>query len=334
MKNTENINIPDQERIVRTTVPDEAEGVRLDSYLAGRFTYRSRTGWQQSVSDGIILLNGRRTRPSRQLHAGEVISLDVSGIAREEPPVRTDFAVLLETPDFLVVNKPPDLPCHPSGRYFHHTLQRMLEKEFGRVHPVNRLDRETSGVTLFARSGAAAGALAKIFETCTVHKTYLALVEGDFPDRAEAVGFLSADPDSAVHKKRRFTFNYPADAAPGDAVSAETAFSRIGDPVDHVSLVECRPRTGRLHQIRATLLAMGFPMTGDKLYGVDETVFLRFREDAMTADDEKNMRLAHQALHAWKLEFTNPFDGSEMICTAAVPQEFRPWLPQVFSDKP
>jgi len=307
------------ERIVRSTVPPEAEGTRLDLYLSGRFTYRSRTAWQECVGRGEIRLNGRKTRSSRVLHAGEVISLELSENEAEEPPVRTDYEILLETPDFLAVNKPPDLPVHPSGRYFNNTLQRMLAKDRGDAFPVNRLDRETSGVTLFARSGTAARELAKLFECNRICKTYYAIVFGDFPDAMDAVGYLSADPDSAVAKKRRFTPELPPDAV--EPMSCRTEF-RCLKRQDGLSLVECHPHTGRLHQIRATLCSSGFPMVGDKMYGPDDTVFLRFIGGTDTEEDRALLRMDHQALHAAKLEFTSPFTGEELTLTAAVPEDF------------
>ena len=307
------------ERIVKTTIPPEAEGTRLDLYLAARFTYRSRTAWQECIERGEILLNGRRTRASRLLHAGETVSLELNGPEAEEPPVRTDYSVLLETRDFLAVAKPPDLPVHPSGRYFSNTLQRMLHKAFGTAFPVNRLDRDTSGVVLFARSGAAARRLAELFERGNIAKTYLAIVFGDFPEELSAAGFLSADPASAIAKKRRFTAG-PPDGAPESAV-CRTEF-RLIRRGGGLSLVECRPRTGRLHQIRATLCSLGFPLAGDKMYGPDETVFLRFIAGTETEADRALLRMDRQALHAAKLEFVSPFTGEFLAIEAPPPDDF------------
>lgn len=307
-----------EDRIVRSVLPAEAEGVRLDQYLAGRFTYRSRTLWQDWVRRGVLKLNGRRTRPSRVLHAGEIVSLDMTLEAVPEPPVRTDYAVLAETPDFLAVDKPGDLPVHPSGRYFNHTLQRLLLPRFGAVHPVNRLDRETSGIVLFARSGAAARKLAELFETGAIRKTYAALVFGDFPETLAANGFMSADPVSPVHKKRRFTFDLPAGAEAVETCSTDFV---LRGRSDGLSLVECRPHTGRLHQLRATLFSLGFPLAGDKLYGPDDTIFLRFRADAMTDSDRARLRLERQALHAEKLEFVSPFTGEPLVFRSPLPPD-------------
>ena len=89
-----------------------------------------------------------------------------------------------------------------------------------------------------------------------------------------------------------------------------------------LSLVECMPETGRLHQIRATLCSLGYPLAGDKMYGPDETIFLRFIEDRMTPDDRALLRMERQALHASELEFRSPFDQSRCVFTAPVPADF------------
>lgn len=312
-----------QERIIRSTVPDDAEGVRLDLYLAARFTYRSRTAWQQCIKAGEILLNGRKTHASRALHAGEIIELIFSAGTIEEPEVRTDFSIIGETADWIAVNKPGDLPVHPSGRYFNNTLQRLLQAQLGYdVHPVNRLDRETSGITLFAKTGKAAGQLAGLFQEkdgASVSKVYSALVFGDFPDVLKTTGFLCNDPASAVMKKRKFVRELNGSEV--DVDSCETDFFCL-KKMNGMSLVECRPRTGRLHQIRATLSSLGFPLAGDKMYGPDDNIFIRFIEDTMTDADRALLRMDRQALHARELHFVSPFDSLPVSLTAPVPDDF------------
>lgn len=317
-KSTETTDMSETaERIVTTMVPGEAEGIRLDQYLTGRFTYRSRTAWQKSIKSGSILLNGRKTVASRQLHAGETISLVLKGDELEEPPVRTDYRILLETPNFLAVDKPGNLPVHPSGGYFNHTLQRLLIPDHGMVHPVNRLDRETSGIVLFAKSGQDARKLAELFDRNEIHKTYCSIVYGDFPDELEATGYLESDPASPIAKKRRFV---TAPTTP-DAEQCSTFF-RCLKREQGFSLIQCEPVTGRLHQIRATLCSLGYPLAGDKMYGPDDTVFLRFIEDKMTERDHALLRMERQALHACSLRFISPFDGQETEIISPVPEDF------------
>ena len=305
------------ERIATTIVPGEAEGIRLDQYLTGRFTYRSRTAWQKSIKSGSILLNGRKTSASRLLHAGETISLVLKGEELEEPPVRTDYRILLETPNFLAVDKPGNLPVHPSGGYFNHTLQRLLIPDHGVVHPVNRLDRETSGIVLFAKTGQDARKLAELFDRNEIHKSYCSIVFGNFPDELNATGFLESDPVSPIAKKRRFVTT----PTTPDAEQCSTFF-RCLKREQGFSLIQCEPVTGRLHQIRATLCSLGYPLAGDKMYGPDDTIFLRFIEDKMTDQDHALLRMDRQALHASRLRFVSPFDGGEMEIISPVPEDF------------
>ena len=306
---------PMQERIIRATAGPELEGVRLDHFLTERFTYQSRTGWQSIIREGRIAVNGIRVRASRRLHAGDVITFDVQGIA--EPEVDPAYSVVLDRPGFLVVSKPGCLPVHPSGCYFHNTLLMLMKERYGDLFVVNRLDRETSGLVVLAKDPETAGALSGLFASRQVEKTYLAAVFGAFPAGTVVKnGWLSSDPGSPVRKKRRFT---ETDPGTEDAEPCGTEFTCL-KTCGGFSLVECRPHTGRLHQIRATLRSCGFPLLGDKLYGPDETIFLRFTEDAMTDADRAALALPTQALHAWRLGFTDPGSGEQVRCESAPPE--------------
>lgn len=306
----------ESERVIKSTVPPEIHAFRLDRYLTERFTYFSRTQWERNIRDGLILLNGRRVRPSKLLNGGEVIEFRPPPEATE-PDVRTDYTILMETAEFLAVNKPPDLPVHPAGCYFRNTLSMLLREEYGVVHPVNRLDRETSGVTLFARTPEAAGVLSRSFLLRNPEKIYTAFVFGTFPEEMTAEGFLSPDEESPVRKKRKFT----RESVP-DGESCKTFF-RLLSAEDDFSVVECRLETGRLHQIRATLCSLGYPLLGDKMYGPDPEIFIRYTEDRMTAEDRALLRLDHQALHAGSLRFMSPFDGEEIVLHAEMPSDMQ-----------
>ena len=189
-------------RIAETLVEPEANGLRLDLYLRKRFTYRSRTERQRSIEEGEILLNGRRTRPSRILQTGEKVAFIPK--PAEEPPVDRSFELLEETPDWLAVAKPGNLPCHPAGAFFRNTLWSVLREQYGEnIHIATRLDRETSGVVLVARNPETAAAFTRALTETGVHKRYIAFVHGDFPDELTADGWLSYDPAAAIRKKRR-----------------------------------------------------------------------------------------------------------------------------------
>ena len=308
---------PQEKRIIRSIPGPEVKGSRLDLWLASRFTYRSRSEWQQAVRRGEIILNGAKTRSARILNGSEVIEFHFPDLP--EPPVRSDYSLLAEHELFLAVNKPGNLPVHPSGCFFNHTLLMLLRQKYGELYPVNRLDRETSGVVLFGRTPDAAARLSACLASRSVQKKYTVYVHGCFPyDSFRAKGWLSPDTASIVRKKRRFTPEKP-DTPDCEDCDTELFLEKSSNSISRLG---CLLHTGRLHQIRATLFSLGFPVVGDKLYGLDDHIFDRFSDERMTDDDRCTLIIERQALHASRLKMTSPFDGKEMIFDAGLPEEF------------
>ena len=209
------------------------------------------------------------------------------------------FQILHEDDHLLVVNKPADLVCHPTKDGPLSSLiarvRTHLGNEEGRL--VNRLDRETSGVVLVAKSAAVAGELGRVIATMAL-KRYWAIVEGHLGDETfRIVTGLGKDEASPVAIK---------DCVRDDGATAETSvrvlhrFMREGA---RFSLAEVTPLTGRKHQIRIHLAHAGFPIVGDKLYGADEQRYLRLVERRLTAEDRQALRLTSHALHARRLSF-------------------------------
>ncbi|MEE9934125.1 MAG: RluA family pseudouridine synthase [Deltaproteobacteria bacterium] len=303
-------------RIIRSRVPPQPQTVALVDYLASRFTYLSPDRWRDEIAAGRILLDDARvTDPGRLLYGGELLAWHAGPIA--EPTVDEGVAVLYEEEDWIAVNKTGNLPVHPSGRYFHHTLTALLEERCGRrVYPAHRLDRETSGVVLLAFDGKTAGKLAGALIAGT--KEYLALVHGHCPAGEWTVDLpLGRAAGSAIAKKRL--------AWPGGEEKAVTRFRKILTVAD-ISLIRCFPETGRLHQIRAHLSAAGYPIVGDKLYGRDEKAFLEFLRDGSRAELEKSLLLPRQALHAVRVTLTHPRTGLAMTLRAPLPKMFADFI--------
>jgi RluA family pseudouridine synthase len=303
-------------RIITSLIPPLSSAQRLDNYLTVRFTYLAKDQWQQEILAGKLTLDGVTALDSATaLKGGETLAWDGSGIV--EPEVDRGISILYEDEWFVAVNKTGNLPVHPSGRYFNHTLTAMLEDRYGRrVYPVHRIDRETSGVILLAFDGKSAGKLAESLAKGS--KEYLALAHGNFPDEELIVDLpLGRDTESAISKKRK--------AWPSGTEKATTRFRKILTAGD-ISLIRCFPATGRLHQIRAHLLAAGYPIVGDKLYGRDKTAFLKFIKQGFTPELEEKLILPRCALHAARLVFLHPQTQKEMIVRAPLPKMFAEFI--------
>jgi 23S rRNA pseudouridine955/2504/2580 synthase/23S rRNA pseudouridine1911/1915/1917 synthase len=276
-------------------------------WLSSRFTYFSRQSWLAMLGEGRVKVDGIIAAADRTLRASETVAFSPPPI--DEPPIDARCSIVFEDEDYLIVDKSANLPCHPGGRYFEHSLQRLLQTEYGELRIATRLDRETSGLVLACKSAESAAYIQSLQMGGGLEKTYLALVHGRFPGNLEAKGFLTVDTGSAVRKKRRFISG--AERPEVDKREAcwtsfdlvATVDAREPAPKSHFSLVKARPRTGRTHQIRASLLSLGYPIVGDKLYGLDEGCFLRFAEGLISEEDLSRLILPSQALHCAALYF-------------------------------
>jgi 23S rRNA pseudouridine955/2504/2580 synthase/23S rRNA pseudouridine1911/1915/1917 synthase len=309
-----------------TTVKASDAGTKVEDYLAGRFTYHTRQNWRDLINSKKVLLNGQPAKATTLLATGD--TLEYLAAEDVEPKVDPHFDICFEDRDLMVIDKPGNLPCHPAGRYFNHTLWSLLQNKLNITRPffINRIDRETSGIVLVAKTAAVARACCRQFETGGVRKRYLALVEGLFPKApVHASGTLAPDPDSQIRKKRRLFFGPGDSAKPVSGKYCNTLLQRE-KKCNPLSLVAALPETGRCHQIRASLYSLGFPVVGDKIYGVDDTLFLRFISDTLTPIDKSRLRLERQALHAASIEMTHPRTGRPILFETPLAKDMKALL--------
>jgi len=247
--------------------PPEARGKALLDYLATRFGYQSREVWEARILAGDVLLDGQKLSDPLALlpESGRVAY--VHG-AYEEPQVPTDWRVLYCAETWMAVSKPAGMPVHSTPRIFRQSLVWQVRRLFGiDWSPVHRLDRDTSGLVLFARGPVALPWLNRWFSERRIEKVYLALVHGNPKEnfRVDAPLGNAGDPRVAMRVGVR-----------PDGKECLTEVRVLGvDSVRGGSWVEVRPRQGRLHQIRAHMEFAGFPIVGDLLYdGRDGAGFL------------------------------------------------------------
>jgi 23S rRNA pseudouridine1911/1915/1917 synthase len=312
---------PDEEwQTVRFVVEPAYRGLRLDRYLCEKIRRLSRSKAQRIIRES--LRADRRVKPATPVFPGMILTLRRR--REEEPEAPEGLPVVYRDAHLLVVDKPAGLAMHPSARYLAHTLVarvRDLAQAGQKPDPAHRLDRETSGLVVCGAIPSATRSLKLAFARGNVQKAYLAIVEG-WPreDRFEVALPLSVGGDTV-------RIRVVVDAQSGKL--AHTVFSVVhrkelrGEPF---ALLRCEPRTGRQHQIRAHLSAVGLPIVGDKIYGRDERIFVRFTEKALTEEDKTHLRLPRHALHAAELAFSHPADGRPMRLSAPLPPDLAAFL--------
>ncbi|TGM00259.1 RluA family pseudouridine synthase [Leptospira jelokensis] len=292
-------------------------GKTVIDFLKEKFPYHSAAEWEFLVKEGRIRVNGNLVSSEKQLFDGNVLEYEPIPGRIKEPEVNVSYSVLKETDEFLFVEKPGNLPMHPAGRYRTQTLLSFLEKEYPKIIPVHRLDRETSGIVIFAKTEESRKWLQKKFETRQVFKEYFALVHGKFSKEIQLDGFIGKDIHSEIRKKMVFSPNQFSEAK-----SCQTQFLPLSyHELENISLVLVRPITGRIHQIRASLLFLGFPILGDKMYGKRETIFLDFVNYGMTDSLQKELGFERQLLHAYSIRYLDErTNQTVMVKTKGFPE--------------
>ncbi|MDI7276592.1 MAG: RluA family pseudouridine synthase [Anaerolineae bacterium] len=297
----------------RLEVSADDRGQRLDRYVAGQLTQLSRALVQRLIEEGDVLVNHAPARPSYRVAEGDLVEvlLRPAPAAVQAVPIALD--VLYEDAALAVINKPAGLVVHPAHGHVADTLVNGLlarypelaswPAEEGFPGLVHRLDRDTSGVLVVARTVPVREALRTQFRAGTVRKVYLALVIG-----------------RPRHKRARIEAPIARDARQRKRMAVVSEGGRpaiteyqVLEPLGSYALLEVRPVTGRTHQIRVHLAAVGHPVAGDRVYG----------------PERQRLRLRRPFLHAAGLTFRHPISGEEVTFRAPLPAELEDVLRQL-----
>jgi len=301
--------------IFTSKVPLNAAPVTIADYLAGRFTYLDRDEWVEKIKSGRILLNDVRCTAESITRKGDMVSYIADNF--DEPPADLNYRIIYEDQWFLGIDKPGNLLVHRAGKSFKNNLMFQLRHvhipSYPDSHSAHRLDRETSGAVIVAKSAEARAAIQPQFSSGTIVKQYVAIVHG-IPDKHE----FTIDKPIGKEELSEVTYKFKVDSSGKPAITRIEQVTPVGSSY---SLLRIKPLTGRTHQIRIHLVSAGYPIVGDKLYGLSEREYLRWRDKP--AEIPQTLLIDRHALHCAFIKFLHPFTNKECRIEAPMPSDIK-----------
>ena len=299
--------------------------LRVDKFLVDRMEKTSRNRIQQAADAGCIIVNGKPVKSSYKVKPGDVVSIVMDRPRYEFEIIAEDIPlnIVYEDKDLLVVDKPAGLVVHPGHGNYHGTLVNALAWHFKdnpdydvsdpRLGLVHRIDKDTSGLLVVAKTPEAKTALGEQFFNKTTRREYVALIWGEFPEKK---GTITGD----IARNPKNKLQMAVMTEPGIGKHAVTHYEEI-ESFGYVSVVKCKLETGRTHQIRVHMKYKGHPLFNDERYGGDEilrgTTFAKYRQFVANC-----MEICpRQALHARTLGFRHPSTGEEMNFESPLPED-------------
>jgi 23S rRNA pseudouridine1911/1915/1917 synthase len=320
---------PEENFALSFEVSSDEIGDRLDHAVAARYPELSRTRVKELIDGELVLVDGKPSKGSHRLHTGEKVAVN----PKARPPLRAHaesipLDILFEDADLIAVNKPAGMTVHAgagnaSGTMVNALLGRgqSLSQLGDALRPgiVHRLDKETSGVILVAKTDTAHARLGEAFRQRTVNKTYIALVQGSFETASGRIELaIGRDPIKRIRMaaEQKSWRDTKTVAKINNAREARTDWRTLLR-IDASTLLEVQLHTGRTHQIRVHFSALKHPVVGDTLYGA--AAQLRVGDIALPP-------LGRNFLHAAKIVFSHPRTGERMELRAPLPAELREFL--------
>jgi len=311
----------------RITADPKQSLIRIDKFLMDRLPNATRTKIQDGLHEGFIKVNDAAAKPNYKVRPNDVITVSLPQPPRdtEVVPENIPLNIVYEDDALLVINKPAGMVVHPAYQNWSGTLVNALAYHFqnlphmpgndGRPGLVHRIDKDTSGLLVIAKTEQALTALAKQFFDHTIERTYWAIVWG-IPEPPQ--GTINVNVGRSL-KDRRVTVAFPD----GDMGRHAITHYKLLQDLRYVSVVECKLETGRTHQIRAHMKYLGHPLFNDAMYGGDQvvkgTVFSKYKQFVENCFEI----IPRQALHAKTLGFVHPVTGDTLQFDSEIPDDFR-----------
>jgi len=305
------------------------EPIRIDKFLVARMEGASRTRVQKAIDAGMVTINGKVIASNYKIKPGEEITVfsEFEPHRDEIVPQEMPLDIVYEDSDVMILNKPVGLVVHPGSGNRDRTLvngiawylqqkdKSITEEVLPRFGLVHRIDKNTSGLMVLAKTDKAAASLAKQFFDHTVHRYYIALVWGDIKqDEGTVIAHVGR------HQRFRKLFDaYPEGDHGKEAITHYKVLERFG----YVTLIQCELETGRTHQIRVHMKHLGHPLFNDEIYGGDRivkgTVFTRYKQFV----DNCFALCPRHALHAKTIGFRHPGTGEQVKFDSEIPQDMQ-----------
>lgn len=305
------------------------EPYRLDKFIVGRIENATRNKVQQAIESGKVLVNNKTVQSNYKVKPSDEIVVYTNREVQGEEiiPEKIPLNIVYEDADLMIINKPPGMVVHPgSGNYTgtlingvaYYLLQKdpsLTEKQLSRFGLVHRIDKNTTGLMVVAKTETAVASLGKQFFHHTVVRQYQALVWGDVEqDSGTIIAHIGR------HKRMRKLFDaYPEGDSGKEAITHYRVLERFG----YVTLIECRLETGRTHQIRVHMQHIGHPLFNDDVYGGDKivkgTVYSKYKQFVENCFEI----CQRQALHAKTIGFMHPSLKTEMLFTSELPADMQ-----------
>jgi len=301
--------------------------LRVDKFLMDRLPNVTRNKLQVGIKDGLVKVNGEQVKPNYKVHPGDDIHVYLTQPPRDEEVVAEDIPlnIVFEDDHLLVVNKPAGMVVHPAYQNWSGTLvnaiifhfKNMPEMKGNDSRPglVHRIDKDTSGLLVIAKTEQAMSGLAKQFFDHSIERTYYGLVWGEFE---EEKGTIHVNVGRSL-KDRRVTACFPEGLFGKNAITHYEVLQSLR----YVSLIKCNLETGRTHQIRAHMKYLGHPIFNDVTYGGNEilkgTVFTKYKQFVQNCFKI----IPRQALHAKTLGFVHPISKKDVQFDSELPEDFQ-----------